>query len=401
MKILIVSQYYLPEQFLINEIAPELVKRGHEVTVLTGLPNYPDGIIPAEYRHDGKREETVDGVSVIRCGEIGRRGGAAKLLLNYVSFAVSGCRKAKGLKPGFDVILSYQLSPVAMAAPAVRYKKKHGTPLLLYCLDLWPESAQAHVHNDRGLLYKWICSYSKRLYNACDRIAVTSEPFIDYMRTVNRIAPGKLCYIPQHADAGMLDMDIGSEDNGIADFMFAGNLGKGQKTETLLKAAALLKNEGTEGFVIHIVGDGSRRRTLEQAAKNEGVAELIIFHGQQQKSDMPSYYKKADALLLTLRGDNFVGNTMPGKLQAYMTAGKPVFGAINGAARQVIEKSGCGACVPAEDFAGLAGIMKDYICNPEKYRECGEKARNYFKKHFTLPVFMDRLENELTELAVK
>ena len=401
MKILIVSQYYYPEQFLINEIAPELVKRCHEVTVLTGLPNYPNGIIPKEYQHGQKRDESINGVRIIRCSEIGRKGGKFNLICNYASFTISGCRKARKLPPNFDVVISYQLSPITMAAPAVSYKKKFGAPLFLYCLDIWPESAQAHVRSDKSHLYRWISKYSRSLYQACDKIAVTSEPFIEYMKTVNGLCPNKLCYIPQHADDAMLEIDLSSKDNGIADFMFAGNLGRGQKLETLIKAAAILKKYCMSSFLVHIVGDGSARHSLEQMAKDEGVTGIILFHGQQKRVNMPEYYRKADALLLTLRGNNFVGNTMPGKLQTYMTTGKPIFGAIDGAAKQVIEESGCGACVPAEDAVGLANLMGAYIEHPGRYQTCGDRAKEYFRKHFTFPIFMDRLENELMELRAR
>ena len=221
------------------------------------------------------------------------------------------------------------------------------------------------------------------------------------MEKVNGIDRDRLSYIPQHADGAMLEMNLSSEDNAMADFMFAGNLGKGQKLETIIKAVASLSKQGVTDFHVHIVGDGSMRQTLEQMSKDENVTDLITFHGQQKRTDMPEYYRKADALLLTLRGNNYVGNTMPGKLQTYMTTEKPIFGAINGAAKQVIEEAGCGACAPAEDSEGLAAIMADYIRNPEKYKDCGIRAKEYFMKHFTLPVFMDRLENELTELVSK
>jgi glycosyltransferase involved in cell wall biosynthesis len=401
MKILIVSQYYYPEQFLISEIAPELVKHGHEVTMLTGLPNYPDGIIPKEYLHGHKRDEVINGVRVIRCSEVGRKGGKLNLIRNYISFAASGRRMVRKLPSDVDVIFCYQLSPVTMVIPALSYKKKHDAPLLLYCLDIWPESVQAHVRNDKGWLYWWISKYSKKLYQACDEIAVTSEPFIEYMNRVNGIAADRLCYIPQHADGAMLEMNLKSENNGIADFMFAGNLGKGQKLDTIVKAAAILKKQGTTGFLIHIVGDGSMRQSLELMAEDEDVADLFIFHGQQKRTDMPEYYRKADALLLTLRGNNYVGNTIPGKLQTYMTTGKPIFGAINGDAKQVIEKSECGKCAPAEDSDGLAAIMADYIRSPDNYKGCGDRAKEYFEKHFTLPVFVNRLEIEMTELVSK
>lgn len=396
MKILVVTQYYKPEQFLINDIAPELVRRGHDVTILTGLPNYPNGVVPDEYRHGQKCDEIIDGLRVIRCHEVGRKSGKLSLILNYISFALSGSRKARKLKDDYDVIFCYQLSPVTMALPAVRHKKKHGTPILLYCLDIWPESARAHVRSETSLLYYLIGRLSKSIYQACDRIAVTSEPFISYMTNFNGVPKERLIYIPQHADTTMLKMELSAEDNGVVDFLFAGNLGKGQRLGTLIKAASILKYK--PGFVVHIVGDGSMRASLEQMAYDAGVSHIVLFHGQQSRDDMPRWYRKADALLITLRGNNQVGCTMPGKLPTYMTVGKPIFGAINGAARQVIEESECGACVPAEDADGLAKLMADYIDAPQKYAAYGDNARAYFKQHFTLPVFMDRLENALREL---
>jgi glycosyltransferase involved in cell wall biosynthesis len=392
MNILLISQYYYPEQFLINEIAAELVKRGHKITVLTGLPNYPDGVVPEQYKH-GKRDEVVGGIRIIRTYERGRGKGKANLVLNYLSYAFSASRKAKRLGK-FDLVFCYQLSPITMAAPAVAYKKKYHVPIMLYCLDIWPESAQAHIGT--GKLYSIIAKYSKKIYSQCDKIAVTSEPFIQYMVSKNGIDKNRLVYIPQHADGEMLNMNLAAADNGIVNFMFAGNLGKGQKIETIIKAVALLKDR--KDFCVHVVGGGSMKSALELLADELEVTDKIIFHGQKPRSEMKEWYKKADALLITLRGNNFVGNTMPGKLQTYMTTGKPIFGAINGAAKQVIEEAKCGSCVPAEDVDGLAQIMLDYIEHKDKYSECGENGRKYFKKHFTMSVFIERLEKEMKEL---
>ena len=134
MKILIVSQHYYPEQFQINEIAPALVKNGHEVTVLCGLPNYPQGRVYDGYDDKANTEEDIDGVKVIRCKEIPRGKNPLMLMLNYLSFAFWGIRKAKSITEKYDVVMSYQLSPITMALPAITYKQMHKVPLLLYCL---------------------------------------------------------------------------------------------------------------------------------------------------------------------------------------------------------------------------------------------------------------------------
>ena len=152
MKILIVSQYYFPEQFQINDIAPELVRRGHEVTVLCGLPNYPQGRIYPGYADVSKRDEVIDGVRVIRSRQVPRGRNPLSLALNYWSFARNARKIVRELPADFDVVIGYQLSPVTSMLPALDYAKRHGTPLLMYCLDLWPVSAQTKLPLKRGLL---------------------------------------------------------------------------------------------------------------------------------------------------------------------------------------------------------------------------------------------------------
>lgn len=391
MNILIVSQRYAPEQFQINEIAPELVRRGHRVTVLTGVPNYPQGEIYDGYEKGKRREETVDGVRIIRVRERPRKHGKLNLLRNYLSFAFFGARRARRLPGDFDLVLCYQLSPVSMLRPAVAYARKYKKPLLCYCLDIWPESAKDHM--PIRFIYRMIGAYARRMYAACDRIAVTSEPFMEYLTRVNGVDPRKMEYIPQHADASMLGMDLSAEENGIADFLYAGNFGKAQTLQVIIRAAAELKDRSD--FRVHMVGDGSRRGELETLARELGVAEKFVFYGNQPRASMPDFYRKADALLLTLRGNNEVGNTMPGKLQTYMTVGKPIFGAINGAADQVIRASDCGRCVPAGDAEGLARLMREYLNHPERFAACGANARRYFGEHFTFEIYMSALESAM------
>lgn len=393
MKILIVSQYYYPERFLINEIAPELVKRGNEVTVLTGKPNYPEGIVNKNYRFGKKKYEIIDGVEVIRTFETGRRKGKIPLIINYISFALSGSIKARFIKKKYDIVFSYQLSPVTSAYPAIVYKKKHKVPHLLYCLDIWPESAVASVGNQKSLFYKIVSKISKDVYEHCDQIAVTSEPFIEYLNRVNNVPLNKMLYIPQHSNGELLTLDLCKPSDDVKHFMYAGNLGHGQTVEVILQAAALIKDR--KDFRIHLVGSGSMLRELQDFVVKENMQDKIVFHGQHSMDEMKNFYKLADALIITLRGNNFVGNTMPGKLQTYMTTGKPILGAINGAAKQVIDDAKCGACVASGDYIGLADLMSDFLDNSEKYADCGKNAREYFKKNFTKEIFMNRLEKDL------
>lgn len=405
MKILIISQYYYPEQFQINEIAPELVRRGHEVTVVCGLPNYPKGEIFEGYeREDAIRKKEDEyfqstGVKVIHCNNVPREHNPIQLIRNYYSFVKESKKIIRTLPGDFDIVLGYQLSPITSMLAALEYKKLHGTSVLFYTLDIWPVSAEAMLHGKKNPIYWWVKRLSKRVYQGTDRILVTSRPFVDYLYRTLDIPMERMAYLPQHAGTEMLEMDLQAEDNGVADFMFAGNLGKGQCVDVIVKAAALLGKR--DDYKIHFVGDGRMRPELEKMVKENGLEENVVFYGNQKRENMPSFYKKADVLLITLRGNNEVGNTMPGKLQMYMTTGKPIFGAINGATKEVIEEAHCGSCVNAGDYEGLAKLMKLYIERPEESDVCGRNARSYFKKHFTFEKYMNGLEAELHKLIVE
>jgi glycosyltransferase involved in cell wall biosynthesis len=395
MKILVVCQYYYPEQFRINEICEQLVKDGNSVTVLTGLPNYPTGVIPTEYRNGKKRNELINGVNVIRCFEIGRKQGFLGMTANYISYMLSASVKAIFMKKDLDIILIYQLSPITMALPGVLLKKISKKPLYLYCCDIWPESMKNIVANEKNVIYKIVNKFSKYIYTNCDQISVTSKPFIDYLGKQHMVPVERISYIPQHSEELYLDKTF-TQSNDIIDFVFMGNIGIAQDIDCILNAAEMIKDVAK--FKIHFVGDGSYLEKSKAIVKQKEIENLVIFHGRYPFEKMKDFYEIADACLLTLRADNLVGMTMPSKLQGYMAAGKPVIAAIDGAAREVILESNCGICVKASDSEALAMAMKDFILDNDKYKACGENGREYFKLHFTKDIFMKKLEEKMHRL---
>ena len=395
MKILIACQYYYPEQFKINEICEQLVKDGNSVTVLTGLPNYPKGYIPKEYKWGRKRKEVVNGVQVIRSFEIGRKNGAIGLALNYLSYMVSATFKALLMKKDFDIIFIYQLSPVTMALPGVVLKKRTKKPLYLYCCDIWPESMKNILPNEDSFVFKVVKKFSKYLYSQCDAITVTSKPFINYFTQVHSIPIDRLSYIPQHAED--IGWQLEHSQSEPTSFVFMGNVGIAQDVECILNAAEMLK--ATHNFRIHIVGDGTSLGDCKIITKNKGLENFVFFYGHQPIDKMPEYYNLADACLLTMKADNLIGLTMPSKLQGYMAAGKVVIGAINGAAQEIINESKCGICVNASDVKALAAAMREFIENPQKYKDCGKNGRQYYQEHFTKAIFIKGIEDKLNELV--
>ncbi len=391
MNILIVSQHFYPDSFRVNEISTELVKRGNKVTVITSLPDYATGRVPKDCKGLKNRKFNFNGVNVIRTFSVSRRSGVLFRALNYASFCISSTLKAKMLKERFDLAICYQTSPVLMANAARAAANKQKIPFIVYCLDLWPECLKAWGVGEGNPLFKLMHSYSKRLYNRADAIAVSSKTFTDYLSNVNGVKKSKICYIPQHSD----DMNLPIKDNsdGILHLAFGGNIGSVQNIDCIVKAVAELKE--LTGFMVDIYGDGSELENCKKLANELNVQNKIIFHGRVDRERLWQEYKRADAFLLTLRAEDGIGLTAPAKLQEYMSGNRPIIAAIGGAAEEIISSSGCGVCVPAGDYKALATAIEDFVLNELKYKKFAENGRKHFEENFTLDKFMLSLEQLL------
>lgn len=395
LKILMVCQHYYPERFQIQDICEQMVQDGHEVTALVGLPNYETGHVLKDYKHGKNRKQNINGVKVYRTFEIGRRKGAFWRILNYLSYTISSSWWAIWNRRKYDIVFSYQLSPVFMLLPAAIIAKKQHIPLYVYCCDLWPESVKAMSPGDKAIIFKPIYWISRYLYRKADEISVQSKSFFEYFQQVNNIPASKLSYIPQMALSEYLDMDFTS-DNGIIDFVFLGNIGNAQDIELIINAAE--KNKDLKNFAVHFVGDGIFLKKAKQIVKKKGLENIISFYGRQALEKMPEYYKLADVCLVTLKGGSIISKTIPAKVQGYMSAGIPILGALDGFGAEVINESGAGVCVPTGNLEKFSAAMKDFILNYKKYENCSNKAREYFKENFTKRKMVDSLENKLQNL---
>lgn len=385
MKILVICQFYYPEPFRITDICEELAARGHEVHVVAGTPNYPDGKNYPEYSRGRRCDETVNGVSVHRCRTVGRHHDAFMRVVNYYGYVMASKRYVSRLGDDFDVVFANQLSPVMMAEAGVRYAKKHGKRFVLYCLDLWPESLTAGgIKRGTPLfaLYRWV---SERIYRSADRILATSKAFPGYFADEFGINDAE--YLPQYAEA-LFDPEVcRKKPDGNLDLMFAGNLGSVQGLDTVIRAAA--ETADVKNLRWHIVGDGSECGKLKKLAERLGAVN-VIFHGRQPVGKMPEFYSMADAMLVTMKPGTVLSSTLPGKMQTYMAAGKPVIGAAGGEVARVIAESGCGYSVPAGDHAALAGLARRLAAGGAD-PEMGERGAEYCRVNFPRGGFMDRL----------
>ena len=392
MKILVVCQHFYPENFRINDICIELVKKGHAVTVLTGLPNYPEGKVLKEYRGHKNRKQFVNGIKIERCSLVGRGKSTLMMGINYIWFLLFGSLKAMRMKKDFDVVYVYQLSPITMAWPAIVVKKMAKIPMIIHCLDQWPISVTTGPISKNSVIYKILYKISRWTYLQADKITISSKSFKNYFEQELKISKAMkgLIYYPSYAESEY--ENVGTEENGRFDIMFAGNIGPAQNCETIVECAKLLKDK--KDITFHIVGDGLSRKHCEELAKKYTLGN-VIFHGFHAISEMPYFYRLADCFMITMVDNEVVNSTLPAKIQSYMLAGKPIVGAISGEVKFVVDEAECGMCTDSGNAKELAGIILKIYKEDKKLEQWGKNGLKYYKNNFEKEKCISDLENIL------
>lgn len=392
MHILIVSQYFWPEPFIINDLAIQMKQLGHEVTVFTGKPNYPDGNLYPGYESSGTLEELFqEHIPVFRIPLRPRKKANAKnLMLNYLSFICSGLLQARKFSKNknFDSILVFAPSPITSAIPALLLKWLTKSHLTIWIQDLWPESLKATGYVQNKFILRSVQTLVKGIYRCSDTLLVQSKAFIPQ---VSKLAPKKeILYYPNSAKDNLcfqnsecsipeeLDQLLSSEFC----VLFAGNIGTAQAIGTIVAAAIQLKE--IPDLKIVLIGSGSQLDWVKQQIIEHQLNNLILA-GRFPFSSMPSIFSKASALLVTLKRDEIFTYTIPSKIQAYLASGKPIIAALDGEGAQVILEAGAGYTSPAEESENLANnIKKMYHLPLSKRDEFGKSGRDYFLKHFEM-----------------
>ncbi len=394
MKILVVCQHYQPEPFRVTEICEALVQRGHDVTAVVGLPNYPSGIVPREYHGFQRRREEINGVHVCRCFEIGRKNTKLGLAVNYVSYMLSACHRVIWMKKDFDVIYAYSTSPVLMSLPAAFLRRISGKKLLIYVLDIWPACLAAMNVYEGSSLYALMKRVSRRIYARADLLVYSSKRFQAYLKNVHHLDVPDGNYLPQFADE-LFNVLPEKQKSPFWNFVFAGNIGKIQSVQTLLQTAGILKDEPIRW---HILGEGSDLEACRRLAQDQALGDTVTFYGRRPLEEMPTFYAMADAMLVCMKNDISVNDTLPGKVQSYMAAGKPILGSIAGETPDIITEAGCGLCAPPEDPAAFAQTVRAFMARGDQ-QTMGENARRYYLAHFTKTGHMDKLEQMLLSIC--
>lgn len=407
MRLLVVSQYFWPETFIINDLVRKLAERGHEVVVVTGKPNYPGGDIFDGYTASGvQREQYVGKVEVIRIPLWPRgRGSARNLILNYVSFAFSGLALLPWLlrERKFDAILVFAPSPITQVIPAILLKWLKRSHLAVWVQDLWPESLAATGFVRNSYLLRAVGWMVRGIYACCDTLLLQSRAFID---PVARYAScGKLVYYPNSialpSEKGMpADVPANLLDELERNFcvVFAGNIGTAQAIETVVDAASRLRHE--KDLRIVLVGSGSRLDWVRERKEAIGLDNLILA-GRFPMEAMPKIFERTSALLVSLKDEEIFSYTIPSKVQAYLAAGKPIVASLRGEGARVVTEAGAGkACEPENAEALVSSILAIKAMSPAEREEVGAAGRRYFNEHFDMDHQVVRLVEILESRAM-
>ncbi|MDI9308965.1 MAG: glycosyltransferase family 4 protein [Limnohabitans sp.] len=394
MKILIISQYFWPENFKINDLALGLKEKGHEVTVLTGTPNYPKGTFFDGFSFWKKNDSEWNGVKVYRSKLIPRGNNSLQLMLNYVSFPFFASFRCFFIKEKFDKILVYEPSPITVGLPAIVMGKIKRIPYFFWVQDLWPESLTAAGGVKNKFILNFFDRITKLIYNKSEKVLVQSEGFKNYILNQG-ISENKIIFYPNSTETFYKPMPQDKQYLSLLPegfkIIFAGNLGEAQSLNTLIEAARIVSEQEIDVKWVFL-GDGRMKGNLEEQIKKNKLENQVFLLGAFPSEQMPNFFACADGLIVSLKKDKIFSLTIPSKVQSYMACEKPILASLDGEGARIVEISNSGFTSSAENALDLAkNVVELYNLSEEERNTLGKNAGDYFRKEFERELLLNRL----------
>ena len=395
--ILVISQYFFPEQFRINDMCEEWISRGYKVTVVTGIPNYPNGKFFNGYGLLTKKRENYKGIEIIRLPIIPRGNNSIMLILNYFSFVISGFVWQLFTKIKADQVFIFEVSPMTQALPGVWYAKKNKLSCFLYVQDLWPENVEIITGIKNQFIIKSVGKMVDYIYKHCTRIFTTSQSFKKSIHE-RKVPLEKITYWPQYAEEFYQPLKQIENKKLTKDekfnIVFAGNIGNAQGLDILPKTAKILKLKDNNIKVrFNIIGDGRYKNTLIKTVNDFNVGDMFNFIEKQPAEKIPEYMAVNDAAFICLTNSPLFKMTIPAKLQSYMACGISIIASAGGETSKIIEEAEAGLTALPGDEKKLAEVILDMVNKTEnEILTLGNNAKKYSEFHFNKSVLMDQME---------
>lgn len=401
--ILVYSQYFYPEQFRINDICIELVNRGYKVSVVTGIPNYPDGKFYKGYSWKDKRKENWNGIDIYRMPIFPRGNNSLGLILNYSSFVVAARLMERTLPKDIDLVFTYEVSPMTQALPAIWYAQKHDVPHTIYVMDLWPENVQAVAKVSNKMILRQLDKMVDYIYNKSSMILASSNSFVESI--VSRgIRSEKVKFWPQYAEELYSVKDPTNKEVSVSNytertFVFAGNIGEAQGLRVLPRVAEILMKANVK-FKFVIIGDGRDKDNLIKLVRLRKVEKYFEFIERQPAEKIPYYLAKFDVALITLSSNKIFEKTIPAKVQSLMACGMPLLVSADGEVQSIILEAKAGLVSDAGQVEKLAENIITYTKMDKKQLEAlSRQSLAYYKANFDKKLLMNQFEELMNEGA--
>lgn len=397
MRILVVSQYFYPENFRINQLCLDLKERGHEITVLTGKPNYPDGDYFDGYSFKGNEDEMWNDIKIIRCPLRARKKGSINLVLNYISFVYQASKMVNKIDDSFDLIYVFEVSPITVALPAIKLKKRLNIPIIMNVQDLWPENIIAVTGINNKLIIGCVNELVNYIYKNCDLLLCASPSFVEKIqqRLDNK---NKVKYWPQYATISKTNIDNTLFDKSKTNIVFTGNIGEAQGIDIAIETASILKDTPLHW---HFIGNGRQKEKLEKLVTNYGIQDNVTFYGFKPEKEIPCYLCDADAALLILKPDPVFEMTIPAKLQTYLACGVPILGCVSGEGKRIVLEAKAGLVSDDVSVESLVQTCKNLLqLNKDDRDTFRNNALQYGNEYFNKNKLLNDLDKYMEEETV-
>jgi len=390
-KILIVTEYFYPEEFKINDVALDWKNKGYDVDVLTMVPTYPVSEVFDGYENKWYQKNVWNGIDIYRVKAVtGYKTSLLKKLLKYFAFMISGSIVAVKIGKKYDYIFGFNMSALTGMFPAIMIKKFYKKPVAFWAQDIWPDSIYAYGFKKTKILSFLLDGFVKFMYHNIDNIAISGKGFEKKLKPYcNQNL--NFNYLPNWADNLDMNMDavIFNEDKKVH-FTFAGNVGKVQNLENIIKAFNNLDIEYQDKSQLNIIGDGSALEELKVIAKNSN----IIFHGRKPREEMAKYYKASDFLIVSLIDKPIFEVTVPAKTQTYILAKKPILAIINGDTADIVKDNNLGYTTSPTDLKDIETIFikaieTDKLQIDEFTKNCDNLTNNIFNKNIIIDKLLE------------
>lgn len=387
MKVLVVTQNYYPDQFIINDIS-KILSSKNEVHILTGYPDYKNGTISEEFKKNKEYYSKYGDIEIIRVPIIERKKGKIRRAINYLSFMISSSIWTLFNKNKYDLIFNFQTSPVTMSFSSLIHNK---TKKMMYCLDLWPESVKAMNFTENSIVYRVSHLLSRYIYNKMDLICVSSNYFKEYLNTVNNVDKNKIVFLPQFEKINFIEDRINNEE--LLNIGFMGNVGLVQNIEYLVEISQKLPIK----HKIHIIGSGSNLDNIKQLVKSNNLDNNFKFYGYVKKDSLKEIVKIFDICYLSLKVDNAIGKTIPYKFQGYLSYGKPVFSILDNEVNEIIKVNNLGLSYKSFEIDSIISDLVKFKSDEDLIHKVEENCKRYFLNNYTEEIFKNKLNEYINQ----